>query len=52
MDKTTKTKTKKGRLVLKLDATAIVKLENRAAAAGKSLADYVSLFLTKEVQRT
>ncbi len=54
MDKTTKTKTKtkNGRLVLKIDATAIVKLENRATAAGKSLADYDSLFLSKEVQRT
>ena len=42
----------KKRWKLKIDATALVKLENRAAAAGMTLARYVSLFLTDKVQRT
>ena len=37
---------------LKIDATALVKWENRAAAAGMSLTRYVSLFLADKVQRT
>ncbi len=35
-----------------LDATALVKWENRAAAAKKPLAEFLSLFLTGKVQRT
>ncbi len=45
-------KTTKSRWTLKIDATALVKWENRAAAAGMSLARYVSLFLAGKVQRT
>ena len=41
-----------GTLDLEIDATAFVKLENRAKAAGCSTADYISLFLASEVQRT
>ena len=56
MANTKKAKARKNRLVdrllLKIDSTAIVKWENRAAAAGKSLTRYLSLFLTNEVQRT
>lgn len=39
-------------LVISLDATAFVKWENRAKAQGLTLARLLSLFLTKEVQRT
>lgn len=45
-------KTTEVKWILKLDATALVKWENRAAAAGMSLARYVSLFLAGKVQRT
>ena len=40
------------RMTIELDATAFVKWENRAAAEKKTLAEYLSLFLTQEVQRT
>ena len=40
------------RMTIKLDATALVKWENRAAAEKKTLAEFLSLFLTQEVQRT
>ena len=38
--------------LLKIDATALVKWENRAAAAGMSLVRYLSLFLSSGLQRT
>ena len=37
---------------IKMDATAMVKWENRAAAAKKPLPEYLSLFLNGRVQRT
>ena len=40
------------RLVVEIDATAMVKWENRAKAAGLSLSRCLSLFLSEEVQRT
>ena len=47
-----KTRCNTSRMKLKLDATAVVKWENRAAAAGMPLTRYLSLFLTGKVQRT
>ena len=52
MNKRVSVQVKGSKIVLKLDATAFVKWENRAAAAGVPLLKYLSLFLAGKVQRT
>ena len=52
MNKRVSVQVKGSKIVLKLDATAFVKWENRAAAAGVPLLKYLSLFLAEKVQRT
>lgn len=39
-------------LTIEMDVTAFVKWENRAKKAGVSTGKFLSLFLSKEVQRT